>query len=207
MFLKSENITLFYNDLIDDLIDLEMTVYKLENQYWILQIQVNNNEYKYELKSKITNEIYADEDYHYRILTSRKKGSRYAYLFDVNSEYNAKKLVSRKIRNDGIDILVIEGQFERTDIKLLQKFILRKNSQWLDEYITIINNSEKKANLALINLGFKKALFRQYSGWNDHLDEYTLTSLPTRRFYRYGDDRRMDFYSANDLVFKAWACE
>lgn len=181
-----------------------MTAHKLENQYWVLRIQENDGKFKYELKSKITNETYADEDYHYRILTSRKKGSRYAYLFGENSEYNAKKLISRNIRNEGTNTLMIEGLFEGREISLSQKFILRNESNWLDEYITISNNSEKKARLGLINLGFKKALFRQYSGWNDHLDEYTLTSLPTRRFYRYGDDRRMDFYTANDLVFKAW---
>jgi hypothetical protein len=181
-----------------------MEIYKLENQYWILQIQENENKYRYELKSKKTNEIYADEDYHYRILTSRKKGSRYIYLFGANSEYNAKKLASRKIRKDGNDTLIIEGQFEGIDISLSQKFILRNDSQWLDEYITIINNSEKKIKLGLVNLGFKKALFRQNSGWNDQLDEYTLTSIPTRRYYRYGDDRKKEFYTANDLVFKAW---
>jgi len=79
---------------------MEMTVYKLENPYWILQIQEDAHKYKYELKSKITNETYADEDYHYRLLKSSKKGSRYAYLFSANSEYNAKRLVARKIRNE-----------------------------------------------------------------------------------------------------------
>ncbi len=181
-----------------------MTVYKLENLYWILQIQEDDHKYKYKLKSKITNETYADEDYHYRLLKSSKKGSRYAYLFGANSEYNAKELVSRQIRYDGTDTLIIEGKFEGIDINISQKFILRNESKWLDEYITIINNSGKKAKLGLINMGFKKALFKQYSGWNDHLDEYTLTSIPTRRYYRYGDDRKKDFYTANDLVFKAW---
>jgi len=181
-----------------------MTVYKLENPYWILQIQEDDHKYKYELKSKITKETYADEDYHYRLLKSSKKGSRYAYLFGANSEYNTKKLVSRKIRNEGKQILIIEGQFEGTEIFLLQKFILKKESKWLDEYITISNKSNRKVKLGYISLGFKKALFRQYSGWNDHLDEYTLTSIPTRRFYRYGDDRKMEFVTSNDLVFEAW---
>ena len=188
MFLKEENISLNYNFSND----VEMTVYKLENQYWILQIHENDNKYKYELKSKVNNEIYADEDYHYRVLTSRKRGSRYVYLFGANSEHNAKKLVSRKISKDGADTLIVEGKFEGNSISLSQKFILRNDSKWLDEYITITNNSGKKVKLALINMGFKKALFRQKNGWNDHLDEYTLTSLPTRRYYRYGDDRKKD---------------
>ena len=181
-----------------------MKVYEIENYYWILRIQEYENNYKYELKSKITNEIYADEDYHYRILTSRKKGSRYAYLFSANAEHNAKALVSRKIWNEGNDTLIIEGCFEGTDLYLSQKFILKKESKWLDEYITIINKSKRKEKLGLINLGFKKALFRQFSGWNDHLDEYKLTSIPTRRFFRYGDDRKKEFFTANDLVFGAW---
>ena len=159
-----------------------MTVNKLENQYWILQIEENENEYIYKLKSKVTKETYADEDYHYRILTSRKKGSRYAYILGENSEYNAKKLVSRKIRKEGTDTMIIEGQFEGLDIILSQKFILKRDNQWLDEYITITNNTGKKVKLGLINNGFKKSLFKQASGWNDHLDEYTLTSIPTRRY-------------------------
>ena len=200
MVLKLTIISLTYSYSNDE----EMTVYKLENQFWILQIQENENNYIYELKSKITDEIYADEDYHYRLLTTRKKGSRYSYLFGENSEYNAKTLVSRKIWNEGNDTLIIEGQFEGTNIHLSQKFILKMENKWLDEYITITNNSKKKTKLGLINLGFKKALFRQFSGWNDHLDEYTLTSIPTRRFYRYGDDRMKDCFTANDLVFGAW---
>ncbi len=182
-----------------------MTVYKLENHYWILKIHQNGeNDFIYELKSKITNEIYANEDYHYRIVKSSKKGSRYAFLFSSNSEYNAKTLVSRKIHIDGKDTIVIEGQFEGTDIHLSQKFILKKEDKWLDEYITLTNRGKKRVRLEHINLGFKKALFRQFSGWNDHLDEYTLTSIPTRRFYRYGDDRKKEFFTANDLVFGAW---
>ena len=181
------------------------TVYKLENHYWILKIHQNSeNDFLYELKSKITNEIYADEDYHYRISKLSKKGSRYAYLFGANTEYNAKKLVSRKILIDGKDSLVIVGHFEGTEIFLSQKFILKKESLWLDEYITIFNHGKKRVKLGHINLGFKKALLRQYSGWNDHLDEYTLTSIPTRRFYCYGDDRKKEFFTANDLVFGAW---
>jgi len=182
-----------------------MKVYKLENQYWSLKIyQDEENIFKYELKSHLTNEIYADEDYHYRIVTSSKRGSRYAYILNANSEYNAKKLVSRNVYNDGKEILIVEGKFEGTEIRITQKFILKKESRWLDEFITITNHGKKKTKLGFINLGFKKALFRQFSGWNDHLDEYSLTSIPTRRFYRYGDDRKKESYSANELVFGAW---
>ena len=184
---------------------MSRTRYIISNRYWIFKIhQDGENEFIYELESKITNEIYANEDYHYRILTSSKRGSRYAYLLNANAEYNAKKLLSRTIHMDGEDTLIIEGKFEGTDIKLNQKFILKEDSQWLDEYITLTNRGKKRVKLGHINLGFKKALFKQFTGWNDHLDEYTLSSIPTRRFYCYGDDRRKDFYTANDLVFGAW---
>ena len=123
-----------------------MTNYKLENPNWILQIQEDDHKYKYELKSKITKETYADEDYHYRLLKSSKKGSRFAYLFGANSEYNAKGLVSRKIKKENDEILIIEGQFEDTDIYLIQKFVLKKESKWLDEYITLINKGNRKSS-------------------------------------------------------------
>ena len=42
-------------------------------------------------------------------------------------------------------------------------------------------------------------LFRQYSGWNDHLDDYTLTSIPARRFYCYGDDRKKKYYTPKEF--------
>ena len=103
---------------------MSRTRYIISNRYWIFKIhQDGENEFIYELESKITNEIYTNEDYHYRILTSSKRGSRYAYLLNANAEYNAKKLLSRTIHMDGEDTLKIEGKFEGTDIKLNQKFI------------------------------------------------------------------------------------
>jgi hypothetical protein len=182
-----------------------LTIYKLENHFWIFKIdQDDKNTFRYELKSKTTNETYADEDYHYRLLKSNKKRSRYDYLFRANAEQRAKNLVSRKIHTDGKENLVIEGQFEGTEIYLTQKFTLKNESKWLDEYITISNRGKRRVRLGHINLGFKKALFKQYSSWNDHLDEYALTSIPARRFYCYGDDRKKELYTPNDLVFGAW---
>ena len=63
-----------------------MTKHKLENEYWSLKICKDDetNEFKYLLQSKISKEVYADEDYHYRILTSSKRGSRFAYLMSEN---------------------------------------------------------------------------------------------------------------------------
>ncbi|MFW9952193.1 MAG: hypothetical protein ACFFKA_18895 [Candidatus Thorarchaeota archaeon] len=176
----------------------------LTNQYWALEVIVDNsNQYVYKLFDKVNNNLYSDQDYHYRILTSLKKGSRYAYLLHLGEEYKAKKLVSRKMHMDGIDTLIIEGKFEGTEILVTHKFKLKDDSKWLDEYITLTNYGKKKVNIGLINLGFKKSLFKQYSGWNENLDEFTLISIPTRRFLRYGEDRRKDFFSANDLLFGA----
>ena len=183
-----------------------MTEYKLENQYWNLEIcqDDKNNDFKYLLQSKTSNEIYADEDYHYRIVTSSKRGSRYAYIMNENAEYKAKKLIERKIYNKSKEMLVVEGKFEGTEIYMTQKFILNEESRWLDEYITFFNKGQKKVKFDYINLGFEKALFRQSTGWNDKLDEYTLTSIPTRRYYRYGEDRKIEQFRANDLIFNAW---
>jgi len=177
----------------------------LENQYWELEIQtLEGKEFFYRLKSKINNIIYSDQDYHYRLLTSGKKGSRYAYLFHLGSEYKAKNLVNRTIFLIDGDTLVIEGKFKDTEIAIKHEFKLNKDNQWLNEYITLTNLSDKKVRFGLINFGFKNALFKQHSGWNENLDEYTLTSIPTRRFFGYGDDRRKEKFSANDILFGAW---
>jgi hypothetical protein len=181
-----------------------MTDYTLENQSWELKVQNKGYQFRYTLYSKIDNKVYADEEYHYRILTSSKKGSRYAYLLHLGSEYKAKKLSSRKIRMEGTEKLIIEGTFEDTNISIIHEFKLENESKWLDEKITIFNRGHKKIRIGLINLGFKKGFFKQYSGWIDHLDEYTLTAIPTRRYFGYGDDRRKENFSANDILFGAW---
>ena len=182
-----------------------MTDNTLENQNWELKVQNNRDKgFRYILHSKIDNVDYANEEYHYRILTSSKKGSRYAYLLHLGSEYKAKKLSSREIRMEGIDKLIIEGKFEDTDIIITHEFKLEEDSKWLVEKITLTNRGSKKIRFGLINLGFKKALFKQYTGWCDNLDEFTLTSIPTRRFFGYGNDRRKENFSANDIMFNSW---
>jgi len=182
-----------------------MTLFTLENQYWSFKINQNDyDNFRYELKSKITNETYADEDYHYRILTSSKRGSRFAYLFHLGPEYKAKKLSSRKLRMQGSDTLIIEGKFEDTEISISHEFKLAENSRWLNEKITLSNQGNKRFRFSLINFGFRKSLFKQFSGWNEHLDEFTLTSIPTRRYFGYEDDRRKENFSANDILFGAW---
>jgi len=182
--------------------------YVLENQFWELKIQFSKDQgFHYILHSKIDNVVYADEEYHYKILTSGKKGSRYVYLDHLGSEYKAKELSSRKIRMTGRDSLIIEGSFEDTNVSIIHEFKLENNCKWLDEKITLTNRGNKKVRFGLINFGFKKALFKQYSGWNEHLDGFTLTSIPTRRYFGYGVDRRKENYSANDILFGAWVAK
>ncbi|MHA2391809.1 MAG: hypothetical protein ACXAEX_07555 [Promethearchaeota archaeon] len=182
-----------------------MNDYILENQSWELKVQKNGSQrYRYLLRSKVDNVVYADEEYHYRILTSSKRGSRYAYLSHLGSEYKAKKLSSREIRKQGSETLIIEGKFENTEISVIHEFNLKKDSKWLDEKITLINYGNKKVRFGSINFGFKKAFFKQYSGWVDHLDDFTLTPIPSRRYFAYAEDRKKEFFSANDLISGAW---
>ena len=184
---------------------MSKTRYILTNDWWELEIKiVNNGRFLYKMYCKFNDICYADQDYHYRILTSKKKGSRYAYLIHLGSEYKAKKLSSREIRIEGTDTLIIEGRFEDTDIIVTHEFKLEEDSKWLEERITLTNHGSKKVKFGLINFGFRKGLFKQYSGWNEHLDDYTLTSIPTRRYFGYGDDRRMETFTANDILFGAW---
>lgn len=181
-----------------------MSSFELENQYWRFTIKVNEYKFQYILQSKTNNVVYADEDYHYSILTSGKIGSRYVYLGHFGAEHMARKLTSRNIHKEGDEIIIVEGSFEGTDVKITQKFVLKKESRWLDEFITLTNLGKKKVRLGYINLGFKKTLFRQYSGWNEHLDEYSLTSIPTRQYFGYADNRKQECFSANDLMYGAW---
>ncbi|MCK4286671.1 MAG: hypothetical protein KAX18_10740, partial [Candidatus Lokiarchaeota archaeon] len=183
---------------------MNATRYNISNQYWKLEIQKNRNWFIYKLTSKVNNEIYADQDYYYRILTSSKRGSRFVYLTHLSSESKAKKLLSRSIHMEGNDTIIIEGKFEDTEILITHEFKLAENSKWLDEKITLSNQGKKRFRFSLINLGFRKSLFKQYSGWNEHLDEYSLTSIPTRRYLGYGADRRKENFSANDILFRAW---
>ncbi len=187
---------------------MSRTRYTLSNQYWKLEIQNDNkNGFIYKLYSKVNDKIYADQDYHYSILTSGKRGSRYAYLPHLGEEYKAKKLQTRTIHLIDDNTLVIKGTFQNTNIEIVHKIKLESNNKWLNEYITLINHGNNRVRFGLINFGFKKALFKQHQGWIDHLDEYTLTSIPTRRFLGYGEDRRKEKFSANDILFGAWVAK
>jgi len=187
---------------------MSRTRYTISNQYWDLEIQNDNRKsFIYKLYSKVNDKIYADQDYHYSILTSGKRGSRYAYLSHLGEEYKAKKLQTRTIHLIDDNTLVIKGTFQNTNIEIEHKIELESNNKWLNEYITLINHGNKRVRFGLINFGFKKALFKQYQGWIDHLDEHTLTSIPTRRFLGYGEDRRKEKFSANDILFGAWVAK
>ncbi|MFX0073193.1 MAG: hypothetical protein ACFFAO_19110, partial [Candidatus Hermodarchaeota archaeon] len=178
----------------------------LNNEYWELKIRTDDNKnYIYELFSKKNNKLYADQEYHYRVITSKKKGLRYLYLNHLNAEYKAKTLGERQIQLIDNEKLVIEGIFRETDLKITHEFELKDSSKWLKEYISLKNQGKKKVKIGLINFGFKKAFFRQYKGWVDHLDKYSLTAIPTRRFIHYGKDRKKKNFSASDLLFNAWA--
>jgi len=153
--------------------------YNLANNWWELKIQnEDDGNYIYELRSKKNNVIYADQDYHYRLITSKKRGSRYLYLDHLGSEYKAKNLVERKILLVDKEKLIIEGTFRDTEIRITHEFELKENSKWLNERITLNNLGTKRVRLGLINFGFKKAFFCQYKGWKDNLDEYKLSFHP-----------------------------
>jgi len=183
-------------------------IYELSNEYLKLSIEeVEKNQYRYKLFDKINDIPYSDLDYHYSLLTSKKRGSRFDYLGFTETEKNAKNLESRTIQDDGSSSIAIEGKFENSAIQINHIFELKEKDNWLNEYITLINKGTKRIRIGFINLGFEKMLFRQRQGWQDHLDEYYLTPIPSRRFYGYGIDRRKEFFTANDLLINSWAAK
>lgn len=181
---------------------MDIISYILENQFWNLEILNNSSKgFFYKLLSKMNKVTYTDQDYHYSIVTSKKRGSRYIYLDHIGPEYKAKNLASRKLYLEADDTLVVEGTFQGTEIAIKHEFKLKKDDKWLKENITLTNLGNKKVKLGLINFGFKKRLFGQYQGWADNLDEYQLISVPSRRFNRYAIDRRKECFSANDILY------
>ncbi len=184
---------------------MEIKNYVLSNEYWKLEIHEKEpGKFIYKLCDCVHDVIYSDQDYHYSLMTSKKKGMRYQYLDYFEKEKGARHLENRTVRLVGGTQLIIEGYFSNTKIKITHVFTLEKGDKWLKESITLLNEGEKKVRFSLINLGFEKMLFKQREGWQDHLDEYTLTAIPSRRFYGYGEDRRKEFFSANDLLFNEW---
>ena len=179
--------------------------YILENDWWKLEIQHNgNNNYIYKLISKGKNITYTDQDYHYHLFISSKKELPLVWIDLIGGESGAEKLISRKIQNVGENLIVIEGNFSNSEIILKQEFKLEKESRWLEEKITLTNQGTKKVRLVAINLGFKKEFFKQHEGWVNHLDEFQLTAIPTRRFHEQTIDRRLLSFSANDLIYAPW---
>jgi hypothetical protein len=181
---------------------MDINSHILENQFWKLELLNNCGKgFLYKLQSKLNGITYADQDYHYSIVTSKKKGSRYQYLDNLGPEYKAKNLISRKIHLEAQDILIVEGILHNTELAIKHEIKLKQGDKWLNEYISLTNIGNKNINLVLINFGFVKALFKQYQGWVDHLDEYQLISVPSRRFHRYAIDRKKVYFSANDILY------
>lgn len=183
---------------------MSIKIFELSNKFWSLTIKEMDENYTYILFDRINEVSYADLDYHYSIVTSKKRGSRFEYLDILDKETKAKKLVSRTIEMQNKDTLIIRGKFQDTEIELEQIFKLEKNEKWLKEYITLTNKGKKRVRFGLINFGFEKIFFKQHQGWQDHLDEFFLTPIPTRRYHHYGFDRRKESFSANDLLFNSW---
>ncbi len=178
---------------------------KLENKYWSINIQKNeSNGFFYILKDKLNDIVYADQDYHYRIQMSKKRGSRYSYLPNIGVERNARQLESRDIYFEDDKTLIIGGTFRNTELQIKHKFYLKENDRWLSEFISLCNPSSKDIKVNYINFGFKKLLFNQFQGWIDNLDDMELTSIPSRRFSGYGRDRKKEIFSASDLLYDAW---
>ncbi len=179
--------------------------YILSNKYWKLEVeQDGNNNFVYRLYDQKNNVNYSDLDYHYSIITSKKRGSRFEYLDHIGIERNAKHLESRSIYKENDNTLVIEGIFQNTNIKIKHIFELQEGNKWLIENLTISNQDKKKVRFGHLNFGFEKMFFKQYQGWQDHLDEYFLTPIPSRRFHAYAVDRRISSFSANDLLYNSW---
>jgi hypothetical protein len=176
--------------------------YILENNYWRMEIIENRgNGFIYKLHSKINDVSYTDQDYRYSILPSMKKGLQYDWYELLVGKKRGRTLALRKIEKNGEDSLIINGNFIKSNIEIRHEFKLNKDQKWLDEYITLINRGQKAIRLAAIDLGFKNTLFKQHEGWVNHLDEYQLTAIPTRRYFSLNIDRRKDSFSANDLIY------
>ncbi|MFW9952555.1 MAG: hypothetical protein ACFFKA_20740 [Candidatus Thorarchaeota archaeon] len=176
--------------------------YVLENNFWRMEIIENHdNGFIYKLHSKINDVTYTDQDYHYSILPSMKRGLQYDWMELVVGKKKGKNLASRKIEKIGEHLLIINGHFVKPDIEIKHEFKLNDDDKWLYEYITLTNKSHKAVRLAEIDLGFKSTLFRQHEGWVNHQDEYHLTAVPMRRFFSLYIDRRRECFSANDLVY------
>ncbi|MCL5070994.1 MAG: hypothetical protein M1308_08880, partial [Actinobacteria bacterium] len=164
----------------------------LENAYWKVEILKKNDDYIYRLSNKLNSTLYSDVDYYYGCCL--KKGDN----------VNQLVLESRTLACETNEKLFITGKFLNEEIFFEQVFELKKDSIWLEEKIKIINKSSKEITFSNIDFGFLKRLFSQDIGWFDNLDEFCLSSIPTRRFHGQLIDRRLDSFSANDLVNSPW---
>ena len=67
---------------------MEIKNYVLSNEYWKLEIHEKEpGKFIYKLCDCVHDVIYSDQDYHYSLMTSKKKGMRYQYLdyFETNA--------------------------------------------------------------------------------------------------------------------------
>jgi len=165
----------------------------LENSFWKFEITCEeDSSYIYTIYDKVNDKKFSDQDYLYSVTLM------------LNGKAVEKQPEHRKIGVYEDNQLVVYGKFEDCALEFEHIIMLDNNSKWIEEYVTLHNIGDSCLHIENVDFGFRKMLYYQYEGWSDHLDEFTLTSIPTRRFRSQRVDRKLTSFTANDLVYGEW---
>ncbi|MDR3552026.1 MAG: hypothetical protein P4L75_02775, partial [Clostridia bacterium] len=177
-------------------------VLKIENPYWEFSTAGEGGRVIFRLRDKSRGRIYADGGYFCRIKLDEAAGKKTcAITYDsvsIDADEDAEVLTARGSLKVGPMPHVIE---------LEQRYVLKRQSRWLEEYLTIKNDTDAGIVMKELQFALKKKLYDGSTGWVDGNDGYTLTSVPSRQYRSHRIDRKRDFIGAKDIVYTGWDTE
>lgn len=162
---------------------------RLENDHLEFRVDIEEGQYTYFLYDKLNGAPMADMDYFHEITLWGGKKYR---------ELSRREVTQQEGR------VTIRGTFAGCAVSFEQVFEIRAGDRWLHDTLTLKNEGTRKLVLADLDFGMRKMLFRQFEGWCEHLDEYKVLSLPTRRYRSQLIDHLLTEYTAQDLLYAPW---
>ncbi|MFP4384099.1 MAG: hypothetical protein ACLFST_02260 [Spirochaetia bacterium] len=180
----------------------------LETERFKLVItETTAGEYNYQLSDKENGRIFSDYDYFYGILISGNNTDpeEIAFPEEIDVETIRKLLtpetpihLESRTMSQEEKSLRISGQFSN-GLGFIHTF--SSEGSYLTETISLTNGTDKTVSPLKINFGFRKMLFTKKTGWQEDMDTWRLESLPLRRYCSQRLDRRLNSYTASDLLY------
>lgn len=173
-----------------------MNLESFSSPRYSLEIEIGDTIGRIILKDSYSGVVFADGEYRYAAFAEYEGRI-------VRLEGLTDPTLEEEISERGERALVICGKLGTADIKpdlrVRHRIHLPEDAEYLDEYITVQNLSEKKVVLRSYRFGFRKRLERPqaYGGPGIDIENYRLVAVP----FRLQPDGKKHDYQLDDIYY------